>query len=269
MSLLSSIITGKSARPPRLIIYGTAGIGKTSMAANAPDPIMIDIEGGGDEEGVPRFPQAQTFDDVIRQIGVLLTDPHDYRTLIVDSLDWLEKLIWAKAAKRLNVPSIESVPYGKGYSEAVVEWKTFLRGLEALREKRGMAIILLAHNEVRRYEDPQSDPYDRHQIALHKVASALMQEWADAVLFYGWQVATKVADGGFGRRIVRGKGNGARLLHTEERPAALAKNRYAMPDILEMPDNPEGAWGELAAHIPYFSERSLDNTRHENAVVEG
>ncbi|WP_029604416.1 ATP-binding protein [Kozakia baliensis] len=256
MSLLSQVKTGISYPPPRIICYGLAGIGKTTLAASAPKAILIDIEGGAEGTGMARFPQATSFDTVIEQIAALIKEDHEYKTLVIDSIDHLEKLIWIKTASRLKVSNIHEMPYGRGFSEAISEWQYLIKGLETLRARREMAVIILAHSEVKRYDDPSSDPYDRHQIALHKAASALIQEWADAVLFYGWKVTTKVSDGGFGRRIVRGKGNGARLIHTEERPAALAKNRYAMPDIIEIPDSPADAWDTLASHIPYFSAQS-------------
>ncbi|MBO1361803.1 ATP-binding protein [Acetobacter sacchari] len=259
MSLLGSVRRGPDLKPPRIVVYGSHGIGKSSLAAHAPDPILIDIEGGSDEIGVARFPVASSFFDVIEQISALLKDEHGFKTLIVDSADWLEKLVWKETAARLKVKSIEDVPFGKGYLEAENEWRRALRGFDMLREKKGMSIIILAHTAIRRYDDPSSDPYDRNQIALHKAASALVQEWADAVLYYGWKVTTKVSDAGFGRRIVRGKGNGARLIHTEERPAALAKNRYSMPDVIEMPDSPEEAWAHLASHIPFFSKQVSSN----------
>lgn len=257
MSLLSQIKVGTDHKPPRLLVYGSAGIGKTSLAASAPGSILIDVEGGADEIGMARFPQARTYDDVIGQISALVKEPHDFRTLCIDSLDWLQKLVWAKTAERLKVPSIQDIPYGRGFAEAEVEWQLILRGVEAVRTRRNMAVILIAHSEVKRYDDPSCDGYDRHQIALHKTASALVQEWADAVLFYGWHVVVKQSDAGFNRKISKGRGNGARLLHTEERPSALAKNRYGMPERIEMPDSPDAAWDALAQCLPFFSPQQI------------
>jgi len=261
MSLLSQIKVGADHKPPRMVIYGVHGIGKSSLACGAPNPIMIDVEGGADEIGVPRFPKAQSFSDIIDQVMVLIQEEHEYQTLIIDSADWAEKMIWdttaqklfAKGMKGMSQPSIESVPYGKGYVEALSEWRYLLQGLDTLRVQRGMSIIMLAHTEVKRFDDPASDGYERYQIALHKTASALVQEWADAVLFYGWQVMVKQSDAGFNRTITKGRGTGARLLHTEERPSALAKNRYAMPDRIEIPDAPAESWNALASHLPFFA----------------
>jgi len=253
MSLLSQIKVGTDHKPPRLVIYGVHGIGKSSIASGAPNPIMIDVEGGADEIGVPRFPVAVGFLDIQDQIIALIQEDHDYQTLVIDSADWAEKLIWAKTAERMGVRDVSEVPYGRGYMEALVDWRFLLQGLDTLRDQRGMSIIMLAHSEVKRFDDPSSDGYDRHQIALHKGASALVQEWADAVLFYGWQVLVKQSDAGFNRKVAKGRGNGARLLHTEERPSALAKNRYGMPERIDMPDAPAECWNALATHLPYFA----------------
>ncbi|MDR0869400.1 MAG: ATP-binding protein [Planctomycetaceae bacterium] len=48
MSLLQTIQTGKAQAPPRLLIYGTEGIGKSTFGASAPKPIFIPTEDGLD-----------------------------------------------------------------------------------------------------------------------------------------------------------------------------------------------------------------------------
>lgn len=80
-----------------------------------------------------------------------------------------------------------------------------------------------------------------------------MQEGVDAVLFMNWRIVTAEAKEGMGRKITKGKGNGARVLYTEERPAALAKNRYRMPYRIDLPNEPEGMFGAVSQHIPFFS----------------
>lgn len=92
-----------------------------------------------------------------------------------------------------------------------------------------MQVVLIAHSEVRRYDSPETDPYDRYGIKLHKGAFALWQEWADMVLFCNYKTSIHTADVGFNKEIKRGEGAGERVVYTEERPAYLAKNRWGLP----------------------------------------
>jgi hypothetical protein len=153
--------------------------------------------------------------------------------VVLDSLDWLEPLVWAATCKRERWDSIESPGFGKGYVEAAREWREFLDGLNALRDK-GMAVLLLAHSEIKRFNAPDSEPYDRYQIKLQPRAAALVEEWADVVLFCNHKVHVEKSDAGFNKKIARGVGRGERVMYTEERPAFRAKNRYALPAELPL-----------------------------------
>jgi hypothetical protein len=167
--------------------------------------------------------------------------------VVVDSLDWLEPLVWQHTAQANGWTDIEQPGYGKGYVTALDTWRTFLDGTNALRDARGMAVILIAHAEIRRFDSPETEPYDRYQPKLHARASALVQEHVDAVLFANYRISTLKSDVGFNRKVVRGVSGGDRLLHTAERPAFLAKNRFGLPETLPL------AWTELAKRIPFYA----------------
>lgn len=250
---LSSLRQRSESKPPRLLIYGTAGIGKTSLGMAAPAPVFIQTEES--EVNCPTFGLLKTYGEVMEAIGALYGEPHDYRTLVLDSVDWLEPLVWAETCRANNWASIEAAGYGKGYLAALDQWRTLLDGMNALRDERGMTILLIAHCEIKRFDSPETEPYDRYQIKLHSRASALVQEHVDAVLFANYRVSTVKADLGFNKKAVRGVGGGDRMLYTNERPAFLAKNRFGLPDSLPLD------WPTLAAGIPYFS----DNTEQKAA----
>ena len=107
-----------------------------------------------------------------------------------------------------------------------------------------MTIVQIAHTDIKRFDSPKSEPYDRYVIKLHSKASALLQEHSDIVLFANFRISTIKSDVGFNKKVIRALGSGERLLHTAERPAFLAKNRYALPDTLEM------SWAALAEAMP-------------------
>ena len=216
------------------MLYGTHGIGKSTFGSMAPKPIFIQTEDGLGEIDCDRFQLAESFDQVIAVLSELYSEKHAYRTVVVDSLDWLERLIWAEVCRKQSVESIEDIGYAKGYIFALTQWRHVLDGLTALRNDRGMTVLLIAHARIERFENPETESYDRYVPRLHKHASAVLQEWCDEVLFATYQVHTKVTDEGFGRKKAKGKGTGERIIHTTERPAYVAKNRLNLPDELPL-----------------------------------
>jgi hypothetical protein len=225
---LDSITVTDRPDPPRIVIHGVHGVGKTTFAAAAPNPVFIWTEKGKGKLRVPGFPIAKSYEDVIRAMRVLMGE-HSYRTLVIDSLDWLEPLIWQATALEYQKTNIEDFGYGKGYTYADERWKELLNALTILSERRGMTVVCIAHTEIKRYDAPDTEPYDRYCIKLHKRAAALVDEWADVVGFARWEVHTEQTDVGFNKKVTRGIGTGERRLALEERPAFEAKNRYGLP----------------------------------------
>jgi hypothetical protein len=269
ISLASLKRVGDTETPPRMIIFGVAGIGKNSIVAGAPAPVFIQIEDGMKNrrlKGLATFGILSSYGEVVEAIGALVTDDHDHKTVVFDSLDWLEPLIWRETCRRNSWNSIEDAGFGKGYTAALDVWREFLDGCNALTD-RGMAIVFLAHHTVRRYEAPDLEPFDRYRIKLHESkagigANPLLMEHVDAVFFMNWRTSV-VKDGsaaekkaGGGR--TRGVGGAQRVVYTEERPAYVSKNRWDMPDSINLPDMQETddigiLWQTLAQYIPYFS----------------
>ena len=255
---LSTLKRRERIKPPIAVLYGTHGVGKTTLAAGADDPVLLAVENGIGQLDVPHWDIA-SFGDVMEAIGVLYSEEHDRRTLIMDSLDWLEPLIWQETCRRNGWQSIEDAGFGKGYVAADVVWREYMDGIRALRDERGMTVVQIAHEAISNFASPDTDPYDRHTIKLHKRASALVQEHADIIAFLGYRVSIKQADVGPGKKITRGVGGGQRVLHLEERPAYVAKNRYSLPASIEIPSvadaamNPQAAWAAFAQHLPTFN----------------
>ncbi len=241
---LASLNRASAPKPPRILIHGVHGVGKTTFAAAAPDPVLILTEDGLGTLDVQHFPLAKTLDEVMQALASLYAEEHRFRTLVVDSVDWLEPLVWARVCQDLKLKSIEDAGYGKGYVAALDVWREYIEGLNALRDRKGMAIVQIAHTDIKRFDSPESEPYDRYVIKLHSKASALLQEHSDIVLFANYRISTVKSDVGFNKKVTRALGSGERLIHTAERPAFLAKNRYGLPDTLEM------SWSALESAMP-------------------
>ncbi len=249
MSILETIETGKSNLPPRLFIYGIEGIGKSTLAKNAPAPIFLPTEDGLREIDCAAFPVAKTVRDIEEYIRALLTEEHDYKTAVVDTADWLEHLIWDSLCEKYGVDNIEQVDggYARGYKHALSSWRHITEGLNALNCQRNMGIILLAHAGKEKQEDPEVPSYDQHAPRLHKLANAHLTEWADAVLFATRKLITKTEDAGFNktRTLVSGLGKdgGERILRCIGSPSCRAKNRYNLPYEIPL------SWDALAIEI--------------------
>jgi len=157
---LKSLQRGAVAKAPRMLIYGVAGIDKTTLAAGAPAPVVLQTEDGLGTLDVPAFPLAKTFGDVMDALQSLATEGHEFKTLIVDSLDWLEPLIYAHTCAANKWGSIEDPGYGKGYVAALAFWRDYIAGINYLRDEVGMTIVQLAHSQIRRFESPESEPYE-------------------------------------------------------------------------------------------------------------
>lgn len=228
---LDSIKRSTGIKAPRVMIYGPHGLGKTTFGSGAPAPIFILTEDGLGKLEVDHFPLATSYQDVIDAISTLYEQDHNFSTVVIDSLDWLDNLVWQDINAKHEA---KELAYGKGAVIAADYWRDILAGLSALRDEKGMAIVLIAHTEIKRFDSPETEPYDRYRPKLQERSSALIQEWCDAVFFCNYRVVTKETDVGFNKDVRRGITTGERLMYTTEKPAYLAKNRYGLPDQLPL-----------------------------------
>lgn len=245
-SPLGAITKGVSRLPPRILLYGIEKIGKSTLGANAPKPIFVQTEDGLGQIDCDKFPVATTFEQVKVNLEALLTQPHEYESVVVDSGDWLERLIYDHTCKASGVSSIELAAggYGKGYTAALAYWREVLDMLDECRN-RGMIVIIICHAIVEKFDDPDSASYDRYSPKLHKKTSGpLLTEWADAVLFATRKIRVAVEKEGMKKRATAtgiGKAGGDRFLRCVGSPSCVAGNRYNMPDEIPL------SWADLVA----------------------
>lgn len=230
------IITTQPTKPPRLVLYGEHKIGKSSFAAASIKPIFIQTEDGLDQLHVQAFEQAKTFQDVIDAMRFLIETEHEFKTLVVDSLDWLERLLWDKVVADYNhfenasAKQIGDIPYGGGYKAALNFWRQFLRGLDLINQNKKMMVILLAHSKIVKFEDPTRQNYDRYDLDLHEKAAGLIYQWSDIIGFANEKIIVSEKKEGFGS-TVKAKDTGTRMLNLNKRAAYEAGNRYNLPDM--------------------------------------
>lgn len=236
ISLSSISRTTRNSLPPRIVIHGAQKIGKSTFAAGAYRPIFLPLEDGLSGLEVDAFKGGEplaSYDEVEQALHVLYAEKHEFGTVVVDSIDWLEPLIWAHVCKKNNWSSIEQPGYGRGYIEANHIWREFLAKLNTLRMERSMAIVLIAHSAVKRFEAPDTEAFDRYELKMQRGALSLIVEWADVIGFAQEETAIKKENSGFNIRA-RGVSTGRRILQCNAKPSFIAGNRYALPDVLPL-----------------------------------
>lgn len=260
--VLANISKGKQERPLRVIIHGVEGVGKTTFAAEAPSPIFLCAEDGTSHLDVARFPSPRTWNEALEAVKVLTHEEHAFKTLAIDSVDWLEPLCAQHVCQTHGKASLEDFGYGKGHMLALEQWRLFLGRLDPMVRTRRMNVVLIAHSAIKRVDDPQAGAFDRYRMKLHEKTSDVLREWVDAVLFARHEVRVIERNG-----KPRGQSSGARLLHTTWTAAYDAKNRFDLPETLPLswedfesackahtPADPAKLKAEIEALLPQLDE---------------
>ena len=245
-----AIRRGKIIRPQKAVIYGPEGVGKSTLASQTPDPVFLDTEGGTHHLDVVRLDSVTTWEEITASVGQLAKADHPFKTLIIDTADWLEKRLAEHLCRKANKDSIEDFGYGKGWVQLAEEFARFLNSLDALLA-RGMHVVFLAHATVRKFEAPdQAGSYDRFELKLSKQVAPLLKEWADVVLFANY--VTRIAEKDNGK--TRGVGGKERVLFASHTAAFDAKNRNGLADKLPF---------SIEALTPVFGTAVSDSQRCE------
>lgn len=231
------ILKGKQLAPRRILLYGQHGVGKSTWAAKAPNAIFLNCEDGLNDIDCDKTEYLKSFNQVMETLNWMASNDHDYKTIVVDTIDWVEQMIFKDICVSARVESVADIDFGKGFPRAIPKWKMFLEFLEALRRGKGMAIILLAHARVEKFSNPEGATYDRYAPDLWtnsrgEGAGNMIQEWCDEVLFAQFRVMTTTEGKGFNQKQVAVGGKEA-YLRTKESASCLAKNRIGLPE--EMP----------------------------------
>lgn len=265
--------------PPIITIVGSAGTGKTTLGALFPKPIFIRAEDGSsvfdewDEDMqpmlFPALPPARidkagnltqsTHEVLTDQLRELVTEEHDFQTLVIDSITTLNTMLEVELAMRDGADSVANASggYHKGYT-TVASWHAeIIKNCKALSLRKKMAVVFLAHTGMRKIKNsPQeASEYSIYSIDMHEKSVSLYKNESDLVVFLenetivsgaerdkkGRQTKLgRVMDTGNRRIITAGDG---RFGYTD------AKSRFPTPAEIPLPhgENP------LLQYIKFFN----------------
>ena len=224
------ITSGKLHKPQKVVIYGVEGIGKSTFAAQFPDPVFIDTEGSTSHMDVKRLPNPTSWNYLFSELDFVIQNK-PCKTLIIDTIDWAEQLAIQHICQRDGKTGLEAYGYGTGYVYAREEMGRLLNKLSEIIDE-GINVVLTAHAQIRKFEQPDEEgAYDRYELKLGKKTSSqtapLVKEWADMLLFANYKtVSVAVDDKGKKHKASGGK----RVMYTTHHPCWDAKNRFGLPE---------------------------------------
>lgn len=250
--MLSEIMNKGVGLPNRYVLHATEGFGKTSFAAHAPKPIFIQTKGetglttlidSGQLKPTDSFPETENWLDLTGIIETLTVDDHQYRTLVIDTLNGAERLCHEHVCTR-DFGGIWTdrgfASYGKGPEVALTDWRLFLAALDTLRSTRKMTIFCLCHTKVATFRSPDSIDYDRYQPDMHKSTWSLTAKWTDFIGFGNFE--TTVSGSSDPSKKGKASGGQQRIMYTERHAAYDAKNRLGLPEEIEMGTSAAQGW---------------------------
>ncbi len=234
-SVLGHVKVGRVEKSPRVLLYSREKIGKTGFAAGSPSPIFLCSELGTEEYDVARI-AITDWTQCTTVVDALTTEPHGYKTLVIDTLDHLEavlhRYILANDPKGASSMVTAAGGYGKAFKIATEAMRKLASKLDIITERRGMNVVLLAHAHIKKFNDPQSDGWDQYRLKMHEEVAGFWREWVDAVLFANLDIAVKEDP----NDRTRATGTGDRYIYTTPpRDAAFeAGNRFALPPKIKL-----------------------------------
>ena len=247
MISLKSLSAPSRDRPLIFTIVADGGMGKTTLGSLFPAPVFIRTEDGTESiaarEDVALFPVAGTSAEVLEAMGVLATEDHAFKTIVLDTVTKLNIMIEAEVlamdpkAKGLNQAL---GGYGNAYDQVSKMHLEIRRAAGYLAEKRGMNVVFLCHASTETFDPPDGDPYMRYSIPMHKKSIPHYTNDVDVVAF----IKQKMYTTGAGDKKKAVTSGDERIITCYPVPSHVSKNRLGIKTDLPFVEgqNPFESW---------------------------
>lgn len=246
------ISQGPMLSATKLVLYAVEGIGKSTFASQFPNPLFIDTEGSTNTMNVRRLPAPNSWQMLLQEVQYVRDTSGLCATLVIDTIDWAERLCIDEVCKTHQKNGIEDFGYGAGYTYVYEAFGKLLNLLSDVVENQ-INVVLVAHSMIRKFEQPdEAAPYDRYQLKLidtpKKSVANMVKEWADAVIFANYKTVVEKTDSG----KAKARGN-KRVMYAQHNACWDAKNRWGL--AAELPFD----YNEIA---PYITQATCANSAH-------
>lgn len=227
----------------RVLIYGDPKVGKSYFGAQIPNHVFLNLENGLEHiQGANKLPYTDRYEDVKVMLNELAQADHPYKTLVVDSIDFLENLIkkWVvEQQKNSSWKDVSDIPFGRGYPLLLAETRNVIEQFERLRTQKGMNLVFLCHSEVKKMCPPEGNEYTYIAPSLYAKTTQgdstlkIYTDYVDIIGYCEYKKIVKQVNGGFSTRG-QAVGTGERILHLDRgNPAHISGSRFDMPDRIE------------------------------------
>ena len=240
--------------PLTIMVHGLHGLGKTTLGTQSRRPIFITAEDLSHVSTVDKFPTAQTFGELQEQLKDVLVEKHDYKTLVIDTLDSVEKIVYKSIIGSDPGRTIAESRggFGKGYIEAEQMARDLLKTIDQIRTERSMDILLLAHSLVESVEDPFNKiTYNKYCPKLQQSKSAsfrsVFTEYVQCLFYLTFDISLASDQKDSTKIHAESK---QRVFITQPSLTCDAKNRFGFPE--KVPYREEGTWEKIIRFVENF-----------------
>lgn len=252
------ISQGPMLSATKLVLYAVEGIGKSTFASQFPNPLFIDTEGSTNTMNVRRLPAPNSWQMLLQEVQYVRVTSGLCATLVIDTIDWAERLCIDEVCKTHQKNGIEDFGYGAGYTYVYEAFGKLMNLLSDVVEHQ-INVVLVAHSMIRKFEQPdEAAPYDRYQLKLidtpKKSVANMVKEWADAVIFANYKTVVEKTDSG----KAKARGN-KRVMYTQHNACWDAKNRWGL--AAELPFD----YQQIAS---YIAQATCANSAHVDQVAQ-